>query len=241
MTIAHRSLQVTFGVIFLSTMMCGCDWVSRTTPSWMGGEEKQSVSDKETAQKATDGTRIEIMRDTDKLEIIPDALEGITLSPPVAVDNWMQEGGGLTQATGHLKGSSFKEVIRHSEAGSGYDWNPLAIAPSPIVTDEAVFVMDGRGVISAHARSDIENVLWKSKEIYSKSALLAGGMAFSEGTLYAINGHGTLGALDAKTGATRWRRDLLEPVRSSLRVKGDTVLITTAESRLLAYETTKGT
>lgn len=236
MNILHHTLRLFFGIAILSIALSGCNWLSRSTPNWMGGE-----SDKEIVPKTTNSSRVQIMRDTEELEIIPDAIQGITLSAPIQVDSWTQEGGGVMQISGHMKGSLLKNVIRQSEAGSGYDWNPLAIAPSPVVTSDTVYVMDGRGMISAHARNDIDTVLWKSKELYSKSSLLSGGLAFSDGTLYSVNGHGTLCALDGKTGAKRWRRDLQEPVRSSVRVRGDMVLVTTAESRLLAFETIKGT
>ncbi len=228
-------------VLVTITLLSGCSWISRNTPSWIGGNETSSEESREDAMKAKDPARLQIIHETDTPEANPEVMKGITLSTPAAIEEWTQEGGGADQVRGHLKGSLLKEVVNHADVGNGYDWNPLAIAPSPIITKERVFAMDGRGVISAHDRRDISTVFWKSREVYSNSGLLAGGLAYSKGTLYAVNGHGTLVALDAKTGAARWRRDLAEPVRSSLRVHDDTVLVSTAESHLLAYETEKGT
>jgi outer membrane protein assembly factor BamB len=183
---------------------------------------------------------VEIIRDTEVLEVTEGALEGLGLSEAVVPEEWTQEGGGAVQVTGHMKTSLLQSVRVEATLGEGNDWLAQALAASPVVSETHVFAMDGRGVISAHAKDNVGSVAWVSDAITSDSDLLAGGLAVVDDTLYAVTGEGMLAALDAKTGAKQWVRTIGEPVRSSLRVVNTLLLVTTAESRLLAYDTAEG-
>ena len=65
-------------------------------------------------------------------------------------------------------------------------------------------------------------------------------MALNEGTLYAVNGLAELVALDAATGATRWRRDIGTPARSAPTIADGRLFVTTIVDKLLALAADDG-
>jgi outer membrane protein assembly factor BamB len=229
--------------VIIVASVCGCStvndavkgsWLESATPDWIGEKTPEK-------SKKSDADRFDVIHDTAEVEITPDALEGLTISEAAPMNEWTQEGGVSSQVQGHIKGSLLKEIVQTATIGEGNDWISNSLAASPVVSNDAVFAIDGHGIISAHQRNDISQIIWINNVLESSSPLLAGGLAVDDERLYAVTGHGMLTALDAKTGKKLWSRQLNEPIRSGVRIEGNRLFVTTAESRLLAYDVNKGT
>lgn len=217
----QRSLSVLLmlGVVALT----GCD----TIGNWF---------DEEKPENKIKGERIAILADLATLKP-SDSLSGIPVELPDAVMNsdWEQEGGNASQHYDHILAAKDIVETASADAGDGNEWKN-GVAPSPVVSDTAVFAMDGNGVISAHERRNIGAVLWKSTVLENEDPLLGGGLAYEHGKLYAISSTGRAVALSAKDGKTIWNHKLSVPVRSAPSIVDDTLYFVTLDSELIAVD-----
>jgi outer membrane protein assembly factor BamB len=87
-----------------------------------------------------------------------------------------------------------------------------------VVGGGLVFAMDTAGQLSAIGEDG--RAVWRTSlvpEGEQAAAAIGGGMAYAGGTLFASTGFAEVAALDAATGAIRWRRRLDAPVRAARR------------------------
>lgn len=100
-----------------------------------------------------------------------------------------------------------------------------ALATSPVVADDTVYVTDPDGTVYARdARSGSER--WTSTAARTDDSRLesrdgapgsmpgaTGTFAYGNGAVYVVDGHGDVHALDAATGQTRWKIDIRDRFR----------------------------
>ncbi len=213
-------------------MLGGCDTMSSVTDLWSGDDDVTLIKQ--------DDSRIDIMSDTASLNMSDDALNGLSRSSITTPQTWTQEGGIPSQYRGHINGSLLKDIVEETRVGDGNDWIPAALPSSPIVSATHVYAMDGKGIITAHERGDIDDVTWRSAALKTVQPVLIGGLALGEDALFAVHGNGTLVALSPTTGKTLWRRNVGTPIRSSLRYDSGQLFVTTVDSQLLCYDASTG-
>ena len=201
-------------------------------PDWMGDDEPPPMA----------GERVDLTAQTGPLKADPAAKDDRILLPSLPVNNaWPQALGNATAVIGNLVFTDKPREQNSASVADGDDFEGPYI-PSPVVAEEAVFALDGTGHISAQAVKDIDHQNWRSDALVTKDEdpLIGGGLAYADGTLYAVNQKGSVRALNAKTGALRWKQELKLPVRSAPRVNGDMLFLLTADNQLLALSTATG-
>lgn len=218
--------------IALAFMVSGCSTVSSL---WSNDEPEATII------KEDNSNRIDIMSNVRKISTSEGALDGLSRADSMTPDIWTQEGGIPRQAQGHISGALLKKVKDKARIGDGNTWLNAALAAAPVLTDTHVFAMDGRGIITAHDISDIDDIAWRSAALKSTEDLLVGGLATDGKRLYGVIGNGQLAAFDINTGATIWKRNLGVPLRSSLRYHAGQIFLTTADSQLICYNAKEGT
>ena len=163
----------------------------------------------------------------------------IAVPPPVALPEWPQAGGNATHAVGHIAAGSLAPAWRASIGeGGGYRQK---VTSQPVVAGNRVFTMDSDATVAAF---DLQTGarIWRTDTQADKdrSTNVGGGIAVAAGTVYATTGRGDALALDAGTGAIRWRKDLGAPGRSSPCVAEGRLFVTTIDNRLIALNAADG-
>jgi len=176
------------------------------------------------------------------------ALDGpaatVAVPPPAALPEWPQAGGNATHAVGHIAlngpaGSVLQPAWRSSIGeGGGYRQKVTA---QPLVAAGRVFTMDSDATVAAFDLATGSRI-WRTDTQGEKdrSTNVGGGIAFAGGAIYAATGRGEALALDAGTGAIRWRKDLDAPGRSAPCVADGRLFITTIDNRLLSLKAADG-
>ncbi len=173
------------------------------------------------------------------LEIDPKNTEIVTVPPPATVAEWAQPGGGPTHRVGHVAVAGFNPAWRASIGeGGGYR---RKITAQPIVIPGRVVTMDSDGLVAAF---DLENGsrIWRTdtQDDKDRSTNVGGGVSFADGTVYATTGRAELLALDAGSGAIRWRKPLGSPARSAATVADGRLVVLTLDDRLQSFSAATG-
>ena len=196
----------------------------------------------EVSEELLEGDRISVLETASQLE--PDdttADEKVAIPAFTVNETWEQIGGGIVNNQGNYAIRS-TEVEDTTTIGDGYDWESSLVAV-PIVAEDHIYAMDGRGYISAHAAKDIDNVAWVSDALVEKDSdrdMIGGGMAYADGVVYATSGYGRIVAIDAKNGATLWNLSQGIPMRAAPRVVNGWLLAVTVDNQTLALNANTG-
>lgn len=186
------------------------------------------------------GKRIPVMEQANKLGDLAAADRPVTLPPAIANEAWSQPGGSPNNSPGHLAlGQAIKQAWS-ADAGVGSTASGKLTA-SPIVYDGKVFTLDANGRVSAFATSG--GPAWRvstTPEGGKDQKGFGGGLAADNGRLYAATGHGTVLALDPKTGKKLWEKSLGVPVRSSPTAAGDRLFVVTFDGQTYALNGADG-
>ena len=165
----------------------------------------------------------------------------INLSVPHTNDQWAQAGGNAEHAAGHLTLSAKPEKTWKYDIGSGAS-QYLPMISGPIAAEGTVFAMDTQGTIVA-------TLLDNGKKIWEASLqgvdegeedTVGGGLAYSNGFIYASSPFAELVCFEAKTGKETWRKSLYNPSRVAPTVRDGRVYVLTIANELHAFNATTG-
>lgn len=200
-------------------------------PSWMGGPDAPV--------KRAPGERLTVIVTQPQLKADPEVAD-VTIDIPEQVGNeqWLTRNEAMLTKHIGLTG------ITQEQSASIGDGNAFSrdAAPVPVVADGKVFAMDASGVISAHDTRDIGEVRWTNDRATRDDIddVLGGGLTAREGVVYATTGYGTLIAIDAATGKTRWKTTVGAPMRGAPAASGGMVAVLTADNQTLAFDAATG-
>ena len=163
----------------------------------------------------------------------------IGIPAPTPMPLWPQPGGGPTHAGANIAISGFNPAWRASIGeGGGYRQK---ITAQPIVIPGRVATMDSDGRV---ATFDLENGnrVWRmdTQADEDRSTNVGGGISFADGTIYASTGRAEILAMDAGTGAIRWRKPLGSPARSAPTITEGRLLVLTLDDRVQAFTAATG-
>ena len=178
---------------------------------------------------------------TPRLGFAPDTSAPVVALPPAARDPaWPQAGGNPTHLMGHLAAGASLTPAWHADLGEGGGYRRKILA-QPVAANGTVFAMDSNAVITAHDLNGGAR-LWRTKTVDEDldSTNVGGGLCWSNGTLYAVNGLSELLALDPAKGAVKWRHGIDVPARSAPTVADGRIFLTTIDSKLLALSADDG-
>ena len=197
----------------------------------------------EEVEKPLEGTRISVIELQKGLEPDDAILETLGFVPPNAWQNqyWPQAGGYPNHAMQNLQLSSNElKKAWSADIGAGQQKN-LPLTAQPIIFDGKIFVMDAKSRVTA---LDLETgkKIWKQglKPKHEDEYVIAGGMAYSAGTLYATSGFNELFALNPQDGSTSWKIALTSPSRAAPTVIDNRVFVVTIDNQIFAFNAENG-
>ena len=188
------------------------------------------------------GKREAVIASRAGLAVDPADTRQITLPPPEPYPLWPQPGGGPTHQVGHVAIAGFNRAWRASIGeGGGYRQK---ITAQPIVIPGRVITMDSDGEVAAFDLAS-GGRLWRTDTQGPKdrSTNVGGGVSFdpaNNGTVYATTGRAELLALDAGSGAIRWRKPLGSPARSAATIADGRLYVLTLDDRMQAFAIATG-
>jgi outer membrane protein assembly factor BamB len=118
---------------------------------------------------------------------------------------------------------------------------PQRLTADPVAGSGAVFTLDATAGVRAHSVSN-GGLVWSADLTagFDRGGNVSGGgLALSGDTLYATTGYGELVALDASSGAVRWRQRLGAGIGAPT-VSGNTVYVVSRDNRAWAISTDVG-
>ena len=158
----------------------------------------------------------------------------VTVPAAAPMPTWPQPGGSAGHVGSNIAVAGFGPAWR-SEIGEGGGYRQKVTA-QPIVIPGRVVTMDSDGLVRAF---DIEGGRrqWRTdtQGEDDRSTNVGGGLSYADGIVYATTGRAELLALDAGTGAIKWRKALGSPARSSATVADGRLLVLTLDDRVQAF------
>lgn len=209
----------------------------------LGGCSKVSGVFEEKKAPPLEGERISVLELQRTLE--PDSTElvkqGVSLPPAQVNAAWPQAGGmpGHAMQNLSLSGKTLQHVWS-ADIGAG-STNELPLTAQPVVAGNMVFTLDTSTIVSAFDTAGGKK-LWQTNIMAGDEdeTVIGGGLAFSDGRLYATNGFDELLALQAETGAILWRVPLPAGARGAPTITGGRAFVSTLDNRLVAYDARNG-
>lgn len=134
----------------------------------------------------------------------------ISLPAVAAVDDWTQRGGNARHLPPHAPLSQAPQRVWSAALGAGNS-RRHRITTQPVIAGGRVFGMDARAQVTAVSLAGAP--LWTADltPAGDGSEVSGGGISLGAGAVFATTGFGELVALDAGTGAVRWRQKLGSP------------------------------
>ncbi|MDD3028709.1 MAG: PQQ-binding-like beta-propeller repeat protein [Alphaproteobacteria bacterium] len=154
--------------------------------------------------------------------------------------SWPQVGYDVSHAMPNVEASDNPRVVWEASIGDGSDATHRLLA-APVVSPEAIFVMDAVGRVSARNLNDGE-ALWSRSTTPDgrDDEAMGGGLALDGDSLYATTGFGDVWAFDAKTGGVLWHRALLKPLRAAPAVADRRVFVVSIDNTMTALNAKTG-
>jgi outer membrane protein assembly factor BamB len=192
-------------------------------------------------KKPLTGTRLSVLDIEKQLAPDPEATTiPVALPKPEQNADWPQPGGDPSHTMQHPALGADLKVAWTADIGDGAS-RYAALLASPLIADGAVYTMDSKRLVSAFRASDGSQI-WQT-DITPKDdrdRAWGGGVAYDGGRVYVTTGYAEALALDAKTGAVKWRVPLPTPVHGSPTVAGGRMFLITTDDRLIVLSTTDG-
>lgn len=173
------------------------------------------------------------------LQVDPADKRTITLPAPQSVALWPQPGGSPSHVVGNVAIAGFNPAWRASIGeGGGYRQK---ITAQPIVIPGRVVTMDSDGLVAAFDGTSGDRV-WRTdtQPDEDRSTNVGGGVSYGDGTVFASTGRAEVLALDAATGAIRWRKPLGSPARSGPTLADGRLYVLTLDDHVQAFSASSG-
>jgi outer membrane protein assembly factor BamB len=192
---------------------------------------------------ALEGKRISVIALQKGLEPDDAVLATLGFVPPNAWQNkyWPQAGGYPNHAMQNLELSSGElKKVWSKDIGAGKK-NNLPLIAQPIVFDGKIFALDAKSRVSALDTST-GDLLWQFslKPKFEDEYVIAGGLAYSAGIVYATSGFNELYALNPETGAVKWKKAMMSPSRAAPTVIDGRVFVVTIDNQIHAFNAEDG-
>lgn len=147
----------------------------------------------------------------------------VSLPRQSSLGSWTQTAANAQNNTPHVAFSPAPQVLFNSGFGQGSN-RKFKVTAEPVVAGGQVYVMDSRQTVVGMTTGG--DTIWSADltppgERAGQAS--GGGLAYANGLVLATTGYGELVALDAGSGAVRWRQDLGGPGSGPPTVSGNTV------------------
>lgn len=188
------------------------------------------------------GTRLSVLVLDQKLEPDPNLADvPVRLPRPFANEAWPVSGGAPGHAMQHLDGAEELKLGWRIRAGAGSS-SSIRLLAQPVIADGKVFFIDADARVSAYdAKTGAR--LWQASarpEDEGGDPAHCGGLAYSEGRLYAGTGFAQVVAFDASNGKQLWRTSMSGPVRSAPTAVPGRVVVATVDNQCTVLDAGDG-
>ena len=186
--------------------------------------------------------RITMVLSDDEIEASPDlAAQTITLPPARTVETWTQAGSNAEKVIGHIKAAETLSVAWRNGVGQG-SGKKSALSTPPVANQTTVFTLDAEQQIVA---TDIASghTKWRKKlKGLSKrdKAAIGGGLAVDGDSLIVSSGFGYVAALDANTGAEKWKNVMNSPMTGAPSFKDGRIFVESNNNEIYALSLETG-
>jgi outer membrane protein assembly factor BamB len=150
-------------------------------------------------------------------------------------------GGAPEQAVEHVQAAPNFTIAWRRGVGDGSGRRKHVTAP-PIAAGGRVFTMDGEALVTATdavGGGQVWRVNLQPSEGRDREGF-GGGLAYADGTVYVASGFRFVAALDAATGAVKWRTPTDSPIHAAPTVSGGRVFAVSTANELSVYDTATG-
>lgn len=154
--------------------------------------------------------------------------------------SWTHRNGTPAHKITHPSLAATLSQVWSVDIGAG-NTRKARITTDPIVAGGRIFTMDSASQVVATGSDGVK--LWTRPLIPSSDRAAdasGGGLAFGNGVLYATTGFGELFAIDATSGAVRWRQKLDAPLTSAPTVGDGLVYVVSRDNTAWAIDTKQG-
>jgi outer membrane protein assembly factor BamB len=188
------------------------------------------------------GKRLTVLKHADRL--IPDEhVDNVTIKLPSQenLSAWSNSNGSQYNYPDHIKlgnvSNSYQEkrVIPISR-------RPYYLTTTPVVADDIIYIMNGIGNVFAYKKDDLSKPLWVKHLAPSdeKEEIIGGGLAYSDGVVFATSGHKDIVALKGDNGKELWRHALNNITRAAPIVQENKLFAVTIDNKLYALDKHEG-
>ncbi len=186
------------------------------------------------------GQRIAILEQGKTLGADKEGFSSVSLPDKIVNLSWPHAGYDPLHAIPNVDASSQPEIIWTSDIGEGSSSNFKLLA-RPVGARGTLFTMDAEGKVAAFEAATGDK-LWESETTPpdSDEPSIGGGLVVDGPTVYATTGFGEVHALDVKTGAVKWKKALLKPLRAAPTVADDRVYVVSIDNELHALSAATG-
>lgn len=245
-----RTLRILAPALAASLLVSGCSTFD-FMDSWFSGTSKSKLK----------GERISVMTADESLKADPEmAAVKVILPKPYVNTEWPNPGGYASNAMYHLAAPGAFNKVWEADVGQGSTSESRLTAP-PVIAGGRVFVLDAAATIHAlDARDGTE--LWSASlapkggeaswmNTMSLGLLgqdnrtdptkgFGGGLAYSQGRLFATSGFGQVVAFSAQNGGRLWRTDLGVPIVNAPTVNGGRLFVSSEDNHFVALAQSDG-
>ena len=154
--------------------------------------------------------------------------------------SWTHRGGNSAHKAAHPALNATLTPIWTANIGKG-NTRKGRITADPIVAGGRIFTMDSASMVTATGSDGA--TLWTralTPATDKEGDATGGGLAFADGTIFATTGFGELFAIEATSGAVRWRQKLDAPLTSAPTIDGGLVYVVSRDSQAWALDTKQG-
>lgn len=200
-------------------------------------------ADREEGPRAPEEGRISILAFEQALEA-DQALAGRrpATPAPTALPAWSLPGGGPDNAPGSIAGPEAPRVLWRRQVVDGSD-NRARLAAPPVIADGWAFLLGADQTLVAvdlGSGRPAWRVSMRPRDNRRDRQAIGGGVAVSDGRVYAVSGYGVATAVDAATGAEIWRAQGSAPFAGAPTVVGGRLFAVTNDSELFAIDARTG-
>jgi outer membrane protein assembly factor BamB len=229
----RRHASVIAAIAVASVAAAGCSTASKINP-FHGGRARAAAK--------PEGPRISLLELNDQLKV-SDSLKGqdFYLPPPQPQADWPLAGGTLESSVEDVAAAPDFKIAWRKTFGLKSTRAAHVMAP-PIMADGKVFVMDAGATVSAHdalTGNQIWRVDLKPKSKREREGF-GGGLAFSDGKLYASSGFRLVAQIDPANGHVNWLTRTDAPLHAAPTVAQGRVYVVDVDDELLTFNAATG-
>lgn len=226
---------------FVALLLLCCITACESLPDWMGAEVEETLP----------GDRLDVLPSIGSIEADSAIAELAVSLPPVAVNTvWHNAAFGNGY---HLALKTPLQEVETYDVGSAATAR-LRVLSAPVVSGDALYVLDGEGFVRAYKFSDLDEELWEAdirsealdegwfglSRDQARSKFIGGGIAYGDGVIIATSKTGEVTALNAASGELLWRRDMRLPLHSGVKVAAGKTFVSTSTNELYALDLATG-